>query len=465
MKFSLQLAERRALLVAVDLFLINVAVLFALWVAAVRGPYVFDRSYLLARLGWFPFLSAFWLLSAWLNDFYKLDVASTFLATGQALFRTVALIFIAYLLVYFGSYPEPLQRGIVVWHGATSLLLVSLWRGIYVWLVRRSAFSRCVLIVGAGWAGQTIARTIRENLSSDYAVVGLVDDDAGKKGECVEGFPILGTCRDLVPLVKRHGVAEVVLAITDNLPGELFQALLDCKALGIQLTPMPVLYEQLTGRVPTQHIGENWYVALPLDHPGAGGFYTIGKRIFDILTASLGLALFALVLPFVALAIVLESGRPVFYTQERVGQGGKLFHLIKLRTMKQDAEKDGHAVRAQVRDPRVTRVGKWLRKTRLDEFPQLVNVLHGEMSAVGPRPERPEHLAELEREIPFHQLRHAVKPGMAGWAAVQYDYVETVNDARVRFEYDLYYIKHQSISLDLLILIRMVGNVFALRGR
>src|SRR5512138_3646844 len=139
--------------------------------------------------------------------------------------------------------------------------------------------------------------------------------------------------------------------------------------------------------------------------------------------------------------------------------------MLKLSTMVVNAEQDGHAQRAQAHDPRITRVGRWLRKMRLDEMPQLINILKGEMSAVGPRPERPEHLTELDRVIPFHRLRNAVKPGMAGWAVVNYDYVETLEDARVRLQYDLYYIKHQSIGLDWMILLRTMGHMLLLKGR
>jgi lipopolysaccharide/colanic/teichoic acid biosynthesis glycosyltransferase len=155
----------------------------------------------------------------------------------------------------------------------------------------------------------------------------------------------------------------------------------------------------------------------------------------------------------------------VFYRQTRVGKGGKIFNLLKLRTMVANAEIDGHAQRAQKGDPRITRVGKWLRKARLDEMPQLFNILKGDMSAVGPRPERPEHLAELDHVIPFHRLRNAVKPGMAGWAVVNYDYIDSVEDARIRLQYDLYYIKHQSLWLDLVILLRTMGHMLALKGR
>ena len=346
---------------------------------------------------------------------------------------------------------------------------------------RKPAFSRRILIVGAGRAGQTIAQAITQHTNHDYQIVGFVDDDPEKQARMIpvaggirEGFgdggvnevcfPVLGTWEKLRNLVREHHVSEVILAIAHDLHGELIKALLDCQALGLQVTPMPVLYERITGRVPSQHIGDYWESALPLDHPVAGGIYPILKRGLDILGAAIGLALYAPLLPFIALAIYIDSPGPIFYRQERVGKAGRTFRLIKLRTMVPDAEKQG-AVFAGEEDPRVTRVGRFLRKTRLDEFPQLINILRGEMSAVGPRPERPEHLMELEKEIPFHRMRQAVRPGMAGWAQVNYGYVSSVEDARLRLEYDLYYIKHQSLWMDTVIMLRMMAQMLMFRGR
>ncbi len=257
----------------------------------------------------------------------------------------------------------------------------------------------------------------------------------------------------------------MVLAVSHTISDPLFRALLECKEQGVQITLMPVLYEELTGSVPIEHIGDHWNVALPLDSPEAGGFYPIAKRLFDMAWALIGLTLFAALFPLIAIALYVDSPGPIFYTQERVGKGGKVFKLLKLRTMIPNAESNGQAQRAQPDDPRVTRVGRWLRMARLDEMPQLINILKGDMSAVGPRPERPEHLAELDQAVPFHRLRNAVKPGMAGWAVVNYDYVESLEDARMRLQYDLYYIKHQSLWLDLVILLRTMGHMLTLKGR
>ena len=227
---------------------------------------------------------------------------------------------------------------------------------------------------------------------------------------------------------------------------------------------MPVLYEQLTGRVPVEHVGSNWYVAMPIWHPGTGTLYPLLKRLMDIVLASLGLFFLGLAFPLIAAAIYLDSPGPIFYTQERVGKGGRRFRIYKFRTMVPDAEQ-GKAVWATTNDPRVTRVGRFLRRAHIDEFPQFLNILKGEMSAVGPRPERPEFVEELVQEIPFYRVRHAVKPGMAGWALVKYGYASSKEDALIRLQYDLYYIKHQSLWLDIVILLKTILDTITLQGR
>jgi exopolysaccharide biosynthesis polyprenyl glycosylphosphotransferase len=457
--------ERRAILVLVDLALVNVAVLFALSIWALRGDIEWDSAFLLSQWFWFALLSVLWVVLASLSGLYEFTTIGSSNATWTALFRTVALVILSYFAIYFIALPNTLPRLVVLYHGAATIILIGGWRAGYANVTSRVPFRRRVLIVGAGWAGRTIACAIRENADAHFHVLGFVDDDGAKQKSPVEGLPVLGTRENLLDIVHEKSVAEVILAVTHDLPGEMFRILLDAQEQGVQITPMSVLFEQLTARVPVEHIGDSWYVALPLGHAGTGGVYPAAKRIFDVALATVGLVIFGAMLPFIALAIRLDSSGPIFYSQERVGKAGRVFRVRKLRTMVKDAERDGRAIWASSRDPRVTRVGRLLRKARVDEFPQLVNILRGEMSAVGPRPERPEFVAQLEKSVPFYRLRHAVKPGMAGWAVVNYDYVDSIESARVRVEYDLYYIKHQSLWLDILILSRMVGLVFALRGR
>ena len=222
---------------------------------------------------------------------------------------------------------------------------------------------------------------------------------------------------------------------------------MSCYEQGVSIVAMPVLYEQITGRVPIEHVGSHlWTLVLPLEKRTFGfGLYLLVRRLLDMVFALVGLLLFAPCLPVLAIAIKLTSRGPVFYRQVRLGRGGRPFVLVKLRTMKRNAESENGAQWAQKIDKRVTLVGGFLRKTRLDEAPQLLNVLRGEMSLVGPRPERPEFVERLEREIPFYRTRLAVDPGLTGWAQVRYRYGATTADALRKLQYDLYYIRHQSL--------------------
>jgi exopolysaccharide biosynthesis polyprenyl glycosylphosphotransferase len=465
MKLPLQLSERRVLLIVVDLAMVTLAVLFALRVWTWRDYRLsFSPEFILSQAHWFLILMALWLLSASLNDFYDLKLAANLRSMWLALLRITALIVLIYAAVYFLLPRQKLPRGIVLYHGVATFALVGTWRTLYSVLFGRPFFRRRAMVIGAGQAGHTIVRAIRENLPSEYQLIGYIDDDPSKQGQVIEGVPVIGSRRDLLSLVRENDVSEIVQAITHTLHGELIQAIMDCHEQGVQITLMPFLYEEITGRVPVEHVGDDWSLVLPLDHAATGGFWPLLKRAMDVLIASIGLILLALVFPILALAIYLDSPGPIFYTQERVGKGGRIFRAIKLRSMTLNAE-EGGAVWAQENDPRVTRVGHFLRRTMIDELPQLINVFRGEMSIVGPRPERPVFAHQLAQQIPFYRARHAVKPGMAGWALINYGYSSSVRDALVKLQYDLYYIRHQSLYLDLLILAKTIGAMITFKGR
>jgi exopolysaccharide biosynthesis polyprenyl glycosylphosphotransferase len=465
-KLPLRVSERKTLLVLMDLLLVNAATLFALWLWTRRDPgRTLSQDFVLSQAHWFLFLTALWLLLASVNDFYELQTAAKFLSSAVTLLRITAFMLLVYLLIYFFSPRNSLPRLFVLFYAVLSFILLALWRSGYALFFSRRPFQRRAIIVGAGTSGQTIVETIRENLGPDYQIVGYIDDDPGKRGQVIKGVSVIGTRRDLASLVKAKDISEVILAITHNLHHELFRALIDCQEQGVQITPMPLLYEEITGKVPVEHIGDSWPVVLPLDHPSTRGFFPLFKRAVDLSIAAIGLTAFVILLPLVALSLYIDSPGPIFYTQERVGKGGKTFRLTKFRSMIPNAEKEGVAVWAKEGDPRITWVGRFLRLTRLDELPQFINVLKGEMSVVGPRPERPEFVAELEERIPFYRVRHSVKPGMAGWGLVRYGYADSIEDALEKVQYDLYYIKHQSIYMDLLILAKTMGAMITFRGR
>lgn len=223
-------------------------------------------------------------------------------------------------------------------------------------------------------------------------------------------------------------------------------------------------YELTGGKVPVGRIGEQWFVALPLEH-SLSLLYLCWHKGIDIIFGLFGSMVLLLILPILALLIYIDAPGPIFYAQERLGYQGRKFRILKFRSMHPDAEAAGQAVWATQGDSRVTRVGRFLRATHLDELPQVFNILRGEMSLIGPRPERQEFTTQLEKSIPFYRYRLSVKPGLTGWAQVKYAYTSTDHESLIKLQYDLYYIKHQSIRLDLVIILKTVGEVLLCHGR
>jgi len=371
------------------------------------------------------------------------------------LILVVAVELVGYLTVYFFAPPLSLPRFFYLAFLSAQAVLMGAWRLLYDRWLAGPSFRRRLLIVGAGWAGRTLAEALARKDNGIYEPVGLLDDDVAKHGQEIFGLRVLGPAQDVARIAPSLGVDEVAVAITDGLSPQLYRAFVQCWGLGIHLVPMPVLYEQLTGRVPVQHIGPNWALVAPVGRP-RGWLWRATKRTIDLTFALIGGIALLCVLPFVALAIWLEDRGPVFYRQVRCGQGGRPFEIIKFRSMTTDAESQGQPLWAAERDPRMTRLGRLLRRIHLDELPQVINVLKGEMSIVGPRPERPEFVAELEQHIPFYRARLAVRPGITGWAQVNYGYGRSIEDALIKLQYDLYYIKHQSLWLDLAIIYRTI---------
>ncbi|MGQ9667934.1 MAG: sugar transferase [Anaerolineae bacterium] len=463
--FPLDISERRILLMMLDGLALGGALVL---VTLARPEYAGDWGIFLRRPHWFLLLWAIWLLLAHGLDLYDLQAAGSFSRSVRTLMLAGLITTLLYTFVPFATPALPASRLYLIAFPLTSLAFLAAGRFVYTHALSQPVFRHRALIVGAGWAGRTIARTISGACNGSFELIGFVDDDPAKQGAeySIAGgtLRVLGDRRVLHELIRRHHITTLVLAITFEINGELFQALMDCLEYGIDIVPMPVLYEQLTGKVPVEHIGDNWYVAMPIDHPLTHPINRAIKRAADIILASLGCLLLLPFVPLIALVIYIDSPGPIFYTQERVGQGGRIFKVYKFRSMIPDAEQ-GEAVWAQENDPRVTRVGRLLRKTHVDEFPQFLNILKGEMSAVGPRPERPEFVAELSAEIPFYRTRHAVKPGMAGWSLVKYGYASSKEDAKIKIQYDLYYIKHQSFWLDMVILVKTIIDTITFRGR
>ncbi|MBI4797035.1 MAG: sugar transferase [Deltaproteobacteria bacterium] len=380
-----------------------------------------------------------------------------------------------------------IPRNFVEWHAVAFIWLTALWRFSFSATALPRRLQRKALIMGAGRAGRQMAAAIQQQGNSGLGVAGFVDDDPQKAGQTIAGAPVLGNSKEMVELIKQHGVGLVVVAITHEKSTALISNLSRLSFQGVPLTDMPSMYEFLTGKVPTDHISDIWLFLQSLNKRML--YYRHIKRLIDLVLAALLLVLTWPLMLLIGLVIKLESPGPVFYKQERLGQDGLPFQIIKFRSMVQDAENNGPQY-ATPKDSRITRAGRVLRKLRLDELPQLYNILKGDMSFIGPRPEREVFVRDFlepvpefregrragdplgaqvvcgyRERVPHYSYRLLVKPGVTGWAQVMHQYAATIQETKEKLEFDLYYIKNMGFLLDLAILLKTIRIVLFGRGR
>ncbi|WP_280154001.1 TIGR03013 family XrtA/PEP-CTERM system glycosyltransferase [Piscinibacter sp. XHJ-5] len=334
------------------------------------------------------------------------------------------------------------------------------------YLARRAAVgARRVLIVGTGAEALSVATDLAADSAARHLLVGFYPTSADEPAASLAGIPvpIFPMQLSIDDVVQKHRVDEVIVAVREQRGGGVpMDQLLACRIRGIPVLDLAGFFERAKGEVPTDSLKASWLVY------GHGfvqdGVRTAVKRAFDLVMSLVLLLIASPIMVITAIAIKLDSRGPLIYRQERVGLGGRSFMCLKFRSMSVDAEKDGVARWATKNDSRVTRVGAFIRKCRIDELPQLISVLRGEMSLVGPRPERPSFVQQLQAEIPFYDIRHSVKPGVTGWAQVRYSYGASVEDARRKHQFDLYYVKNHSLFLDLLVLVETVSVVLFREG-
>lgn len=377
-------------------------------------------------------------------------------ALGAASFILAAL--------YFWFPDLMIGRGVFLISALLMMVFVYTWRLLYAWLGVHLVPRARLLLVGTNAAAVTLARELYERRQElGVTIVGFVDPDASRVGESVLNPGVIGTVDDIPAIVQSYAVDRVVVSLTDARGKLPMGKLLDMKLeQGVSFDHLASVYEEYTGKIAVENLRPSWLIF-------SEGFRKTRllltlKRLMDAALALVGLVLLTPVMLLTAATIKLTSPGPVLYHQRRVGRGGHVFTVHKFRSMRQDAEAATGAVWASSNDARVTWFGRFLRRTRLDETPQLVNVLVGEMSMVGPRPERPEFVATLTQQIPFYGLRHSVRPGLTGWAQVSYTYGASVEDALEKLQYDLFYAKHMSVAFDLLILLSTVKTVVLRRG-
>jgi len=461
--FQAPFSERRLILMLVDLLLLALGTAITLllkdWItkAGVAIPLISDGRY------WLILWLGIWVGVAHLNDLYDIPTSYSRALTAFRVLLAGWLTLLIYVPVSF-LLLKPISSLVALFSLVLALPLIVVWRLLYIKLSSLTTFNYRVLVIGTGKRAKSIVELLKDRVELNFEVLGCVDDESTMPRSSKGDLTILGHTKDLPGLISENRIHEIVIATENGINQDLFQYLIESQAKGVRLTFMPDLYARFKRKVPIEDIDTEWATHAILDRALFERLQLGIKRLTDMVLLLFGLPVLGLLLPWLALAIRLDSPGPVFYRQVRSGRAGKPFQIIKFRTMVSDAEADGKPQWAGKNDSRITRVGQFLRKSRLDELPQLINVLRGDMSFVGPRPERPEFVKELRQQVPFYDTRMMVKPGLTGWAQVHYRYGNSTEDAQVKLEYDFYYIHHWSYWVDLYVLFRTVAVVVKLSG-
>ena len=401
-------------------------------------------------------------LCLYFADLYDLRLITgryeLFVNSMQALGATSLIL----ALVYFWFPELMIGRGVFFLAAIAVVTLVFGWRLAFEWATTRVGPRERLLLVGTTPGAVRLARELFARKSLGVDIVGFIDPNPLRVGAPVLNPGVIGTIEDIPAIVRARSVDRVVVSLAEARGTLPMDKLLDMKLEGVTFEHLASVYEEYTGKIAVENLRPSWLIF-------SAGFrksraITLTKRVMDLAAAIVGLMLAAPLMLLTALAIRLTSSGPVLYHQARVGQHGRVFTVHKFRSMRVDAESGTGAVWASTADSRVTAVGKFLRRTRLDELPQLWNILRGDMSFVGPRPERPEFITALAAEIPFYGQRHVVRPGLTGWAQVKYSYGASVEDALEKLQYDLFYIKNLTIWLDVFIILKTIKTVLMQRG-
>ncbi|WP_370000581.1 exopolysaccharide biosynthesis polyprenyl glycosylphosphotransferase [Winogradskyella sp.] len=398
-------------------------------------------------------------------ELYDLQKASKFDTTFRNVVIMASIVVLFYLLTPVLSPYLPEERIQIVYFYLAIIISILLWRLVYINLIESPRFYKRVLLVGEVSNIEGLVKALGVS-DPNYKIVGFINSEASTpdsvKFKGLKEF----NAKEFLNVIEKERISEVLVASfnTEAIIAEVYHDLMLLLERGFKIREYTQVYEELLYRVPIQFVGKDFYKYFPFSRSNENKLYIFFQRAFDVICAIFGLVVGLIILPILLIGNLLGNSGPLLYTQERVGRNGKPFRIVKLRTMIVNAEKDG-AKWAQKDDKRVTAFGKFLRRSRLDEIPQFYNVLKGDMSVIGPRPERPFFVNELARIIPFYETRHIIKPGLTGWAQVKTRYGSTVEDSLTKLQYDLYYIKHRSIFLDFNIAIKTLSTILYYRGQ
>ena len=454
--FKQRVTWRAVALIASETVFIAAAVLLATYIRLAPGTVTLAE---LPKALLIALVCQLCLYYAELYDFRVLaDRRELFIRLLQALGSTALVL----ALLYFWFPVLVIGRGVFVLSALLVISAVAGWRVVFDWITGRLGSRERLLLVGTSAAAVSLARELYERKELGVHIVGFIDPDPARVGAPVLNPGIIGTLEDIPEIVHAESVDRVVVSLADARGQLPMDKLLEMKLGGVTFDHLASVYEEYTGKIAIENLRPSWLIF-------SEGFrksraLRMAKRVTDVVAASLGLLAAAPVMAVIALAIKATSSGDALFRQQRVGCDGRIFTLYKFRSMYDAAEALTGAVWATANDERVTPIGRFLRRMRLDELPQFWNVLRGDMSLVGPRPERPEFVQQLSRDIAFYGQRHVVKPGLTGWAQVRYTYGASVDDAFEKLQYDLFYIKNLSIGLDLFIIFKTIQTVVLRRG-
>jgi len=460
-KINFDISERKLLLWLVDLLSIFLAV-----VALNLSPYFSYISWSIPYWYWAIILLAYYSFFALVFELYNLQRASRFDLLLYPLVSALSLTVLAFLMTPLLTPVLPEHRLDLVYFFLAINAGVVLWRFLYISLFGKPWFYQWVILVARE---KEVADLSQSLMASDpnYKIIGYVDiTQKDDQATATHGIPLI-TLKDLNTQIEADGIKDIVVANSSNYKMNLtlYNHLLHLSKKGIVIRDYSQVYERMNARVPIQHVKKEFYRFFPYHRNNQNKLARLIQRLLDIAICLMGMVMFFPICYLVIFALnPLVNPGPVFYVQDRVGRNGRIFRIYKFRTMPTDAETSGPQYTTKM-DARVRPFGRILRRLRMDELPQLVNILMGDMNLIGPRPERPEFVARLNTSIPFYDVRHVIKPGLTGWAQVNHNYGTSEDDALVKLQYDLYYIKNRSFFLDLSIMIKTLSTILFMRGQ
>lgn len=413
---------------------------------------------------WIIVLGTYLLFFATVFELYHLQRASRITATLRGVVFTSSVTSLVYLLTPFFTPSLPENRLQILYFYLAITLSLLVWRALYIKLFSSSRFYKNILIIADATDAAQVAETLQE-ADPNYKIAGYINTDKELHIGHDDRIHVL-TIEEAKDRLEGQEVSEIVIASShvEGITPQLYDWLIELVENGFSVREYTQIYEEITDRVPVQYVGKDFYKYFPFARNNQNKLYLVYHRFFDVIFSITGIIIGIGLIPFILLGNLTANRGPLFYKQERVGKNRKSFEIYKFRTMVTDAESGG-AQFATKNDSRITSFGKFLRRSRLDEFPQFYNILKGEMSIIGPRPERPIFVKELSQKIPFYETRHVVKPGLTGWAQVKTKYGETEADSLRKLQYDLYYIKHRSVFLDLRIIVKTLSTIVFFKGQ